>query len=209
MFHKQVATTETLTILQSVMDNPAFSEFYLAGGTALALQLGHRLSIDLDFFSAQEFSANLTQQLKLPYQANQLGPNSIEIFITEVKIMFFYFGFPLLHPLVYERQIRMANPIDIGLMKLLALQGRNTRKDIIDLYFIDQEVIPLEELLITFEKHYPKDSFNSYQSLKGLFHEEYLLQEPMPRMLVECDWNEAYALVKDKLALHIRKLLND
>jgi hypothetical protein len=209
MFHKEVVTTETLTILEQIMRNAAFEQFYLAGGTALALQLGHRLSIDLDFFSNQEFSSNLTQQLQLPYSANQIGNNSIELFIADVKVMFFYFGFPLLHRPKRSNHIRMANPIDIGLMKLLALQGRNTRKDIIDLYYIDQEVIPLEELLITFEKHYPKDSFNSYQSLKGLFHEEYLLQEPMPRMLVECDWNEAYALVKDKLALHIRKLLND
>jgi len=209
--NKKVLTKESFETLESIMLNPNFNNFYLAGGTALALQLGHRKSIDLDFFSQKEFNTGLTNDLKTKnitdYKVVSLSDNSIELIINNTKIFFFYFAFPLFKKLKTISNIRLADPMNIGLMKLLALQGRSSRKDIIDLYLIDQQVIPLEKLLNIFEEHFPKESFNSYSSLKGLIDEKFLESEPMPMMLQQIDWQTALSRVEEKVVKHIQGII--
>lgn len=206
--HKKIIPPFSFDLLQDIQGDDNFERFYLAGGTALALQLGHRISIDLDFFTAKEFKSNQVNFLDKPYEIISCFDNSIELIKDDTKVFFFYFGFPLKYDLVEVEGLYLANNIDIGLMKLLALQGRTTKKDIIDLFFIDQEVIPLEELLVLFETHYPKDSFNSYQSLKKLINTSDLEGQPLPRMFKEFDWEIALSLVQSKVAAHIRQLLS-
>lgn len=195
-------------LLRSIQTNNSFKQFYLAGGTALSLQVGHRESIDLDFFTDQDFSTSLLTKFPKDYEVIRLHDNSIEVFSEKTKVMFFRFAFPLFNDLKNFGNITMAHPIDIGLMKLLALQGRTTRKDIIDLYFIDQEVIKLEELLDLFEKKYPQESFNSYDSLRQLFNIEQLEAQPMPKMFREVEWEECQKVVSEKVVRHIKMLLN-
>lgn len=205
--HKQILPHKSYLLLQKIRKNESFRNFYLAGGTALALQIGHRKSYDFDFFSEKEFSSTLLTKFDKPYEVIALHNNSIELIKDETKVMFMFFGFKLMKPLLKIENVIMANPIDIGLMKLLALQGRSTRKDIVDLYFIDKLIIKLEGLLKLFESHYPKESFNSYKSLKMLIDESELNKEPMPRMMMQCNWDEALKLVKQKIALHMKNLL--
>lgn len=205
--HKEILPSHSYKLLEQIQVISGFCDFYLAGGTALALQLGHRISIDLDFFSGSEFKSNIIHALPTPYETISIFDNSIEVIKDETKVFFFYFGFPLKYETLEFNGLRIANMIDIGLMKLLALQGRTTKKDIIDLYFIDQEVLPLEELLELFEITYPKDSFNSYQSLKKLINPTELDQQPLPRMFRDFDWDQALELVQDKVASHIKRLV--
>lgn len=195
------------TLLTSICKNAHFDKFYLAGGTALALQFGHRKSYDLDFFSPQEFSSSLTAHLK-PSETLSLHDNSIELIVDGIKLFFFFFAFPLKYTLIQIDGIRLAHPVDIGLMKLLALQGRTTKKDIIDLYTIHQEVMPLSELLNLFESHYPKESFNSYKSLKALLDQDELKTSPLPVMLNNYSWDNANRTVAEEITTHIKQLVD-
>lgn len=95
--NNHILPTYSLDLLCEISSNPHFADFYLAGGTALSLQLGHRISIDLDFFSESEFSANLVDQLKKPYEVISLHNNSIELILDNTKIFFFRFSFPLVN----------------------------------------------------------------------------------------------------------------
>ncbi len=204
---KQTFSKEGFTLLRDINAHPDFRSFYLAGGTSLSLQIGHRESIDLDFFSQEEFPANLIDRLGKSYKALSIHNNSIEVIIDGVKVFFFYFAFPRRNELKIIDEVRFADPIDIGLMKLLALQGRTTRKDIIDLYFIDKEIIPLDELLMIFQSFYPKEKFNSVDSLKLLLDNEALDSQPMPKMIKKFDWNESKNYVVEKLIKYLSKSL--
>jgi hypothetical protein len=207
MLKKETLPKHSFKLLQEIASIKTFEEFYLAGGTALALQIGHRESIDLDFFTGKEFKTAILSKFPTTYQVVSLNDNSIELIAERTKVFFFYFAFPLYKDLINVEGIRFADPVDIGLMKLLALQGRTTRKDIIDLYFIDKEIMPLEELLQLFEKHYPSESFNSYNSLKTILSTSTLENQPMPKMMKEVNWDECLELVTRKVTGHIKNLL--
>jgi len=204
--HKEVVTEKTWNLLQKVQTSPGFKSFYLVGGTALALQLGHRISNDLDLFCSKEFKTNITKQLDFKYRVVSLHNNSIELFVENTKFFFFYFTFPRVHKIIKKEGVKLADPIDIGLMKLLALQGRTSKKDIVDLYFIDQKVMPLAKLLDHFERKYPKESFSSYDSFKSFFNIDKV--EPMPKLLIKVHWDECLELVENKITEHLKKLFS-
>jgi hypothetical protein len=148
-------------ILRSVGQYPFAQRFYLAGGTALALQLGHRYSIDLDFFSAvddlsdasrHEIASALGQKFALDVDPGGLG--HMQITIQGNFVAFMSYGYPLLAPTWKLAGVRLANLLDIGLMKIDAIAGRGSRKDFYDLYFIAQH-IPLEKILEQGKAKYP------------------------------------------------------
>ena len=122
------------------------NDFYLAGGTALALQLGHRDSIDFDFFSEKDFSTkDLFEKLKEVFknykiQKVQDEKNTLTMIIDkDIKLSFFTYKYPLLNSLIVEKYIGIASLEDIACMKLSAIVSRSTEKDYVDLYFILQD----------------------------------------------------------------------
>jgi hypothetical protein len=207
MLRKEVVTKRVFETLVKIQLNKKFEDFYLVGGTALSLQLGHRKSIDLDFFVRQDFSANIVKELEIEYQPINISDNYISLVSAGTKIEFVAFFYEPSMDLVNEDMIRLLNPVDIGLFKLLAIQGRSTKKDIVDLYFIDKEVIKLENLLEIFEKHFPKDSFNEYSSLKRVINDEKIKESVMPEMLLPVNFEKACDLVKTKIIRHIQRLI--
>lgn len=127
--------------------------FYLAGGTALALQFGHRDSIDFDFFRPEPFDTEaLCGLLQQAFSGHDLVKvqderNTLTAFVDDaIKLSFMTYPYPLLGQLVKADALDLAGPIDIGCMKLSAITGRAATKDYVDLYFILQRV-PLPELL--------------------------------------------------------------
>ncbi len=136
-------------------------DFYLAGGTALALQIGHRLSVDFDFFTKTEFNPNeLMEKIKLVFKKYnpveiQNEKNTLLVIVNDVKLSFFYLPYPLLAKPKNEQYIRLASIKDIGCMKLSAIISRATNKDYIDLYFILQ-IISLKDLLKYAKKKMPE-----------------------------------------------------
>lgn len=117
--------------------------FYLAGGTGLALHIGHRKSIDFDFFREKEIDTNkLFQKLLSIFSGHSLKKiqeekNTLSIIIDDaVKVSFFSYPYKLIEKLVEEKYFHIASIADIGCMKLSAVVSRATKKDYVDLFFI-------------------------------------------------------------------------
>lgn len=157
------------------------SSFYLAGGTSLALQLGHRDSIDFDFFSERDFDiSDLFENLKEIFSEYKIKKvqdeeNTLTIIIDEdIKLSFFTYKYPLLNSLIIEKYLKLASVEDIACMKLSAIVSRSTEKDYIDLYFILQ-THRLSDLLELAEKKFP--SLDTNLIIKSLVYFEDIIEE--------------------------------
>ncbi|MFA4888832.1 MAG: nucleotidyl transferase AbiEii/AbiGii toxin family protein [Candidatus Omnitrophota bacterium] len=129
-------TKSALAILgkSHLMDNA-----YLAGGTAAALQLGHRISVDLDFFTPHEFDAKeLTRSLKKTgkFKLDKQSWGTILGDFEEVKFSIFAYKYPVLFPFKSLSDINILDLRDIAAMKIDAISTRGIRRDFIDLYFM-------------------------------------------------------------------------
>ena len=139
---------------------PMPPDFYLAGGTALALQLGHRISHDLDFFSTTN-PLGMIERSTLAHSLQSITPTTIKheqdeqlyATIMGIEVSFIYQHHPLLFPTVEVNRLQLAQPIDIGLMKLSAIKDRGTRRDFVDLYCL-RKVAPLKTLFELLAKKY-------------------------------------------------------
>ena len=168
MLQSQTVESNTLELLKSLMQKEYLDSFVLVGGTALALQLGNRKSIDLDLFSNTDFASNdlLTSLLK-DYQIvvnNQL-PQTLITTINDVKVDFIKFHYPFIRPFLVIENIRMASLEDIAAMKLDAITGRGSKKDFYDLFFLLQHY-SIEELFSFYTEKYPhQTTFHVARSL--------------------------------------------
>lgn len=204
MFTKTLSKN-TLSVLKKLGKWDKIKSFVLVGGTALALELGHRKSEDLDFFSKIEFRSTVLNEFHNFKKIKTIGVfnNSVEVFLDDIKVFFMYWAYPLTKPRIRWGEIYLADPVDIALMKLFCLQGRSRKKDIIDLYFINEKIISVNKLVKMFEKRFSKESFNRYNTLKQLINIEILETDPMPEMLVKKDWDEMYFKVISQIKLYL------
>jgi len=161
--HKEILTPSQIELLPFIKKYKA--NFYLAGGTSLALQIGHRRSIDFDLFTKAE-SLNIRKiksdfkELKgtgksILYEAY----DQIHFMVEGVKITFFTFPFDLTTDISFDKICKMPDVLTIGAMKTFALGGRNKWKDYVDLYFILRDHCSFEMLLKKAEEIF-KESFN-------------------------------------------------
>ena len=146
-------------ILNGFSQSEVGKHLYLAGGTALALQIGHRYSMDLDFFSPTEDIPTVRPRLEETLAsfdavlADSSWGNLVYL-MRDVRIGFYGYGYALIGPLIEKEGLRLASIEDIALMKLDALLSRAARKDIYDLYFICQNM-SLKRLLDVAPQKYP------------------------------------------------------
>lgn len=134
-------------------------DFYLAGGTALALQIGHRISVDFDFFTENDFETEemygRVQEVFGEATRTQESSNTLSIIVQEdVRISFMKYRYPLLTVCVETEYLRLASLIDIGCMKLNAIVSRSELKDYVDLFFI-LERLSLTALLVKLAEKIP------------------------------------------------------
>ncbi len=197
----------TLNILSKMSE---INDFYLAGGTGLALQIGHRKSIDFDFFSKRNklFSEDREKiknylrkygKIKLLQDKN----NTLDIFFDSVKISFFYYPYSLVKSLKTAKKIKISSVEDISLMKLSAISTRGNKKDFIDLYFVCK-YIPLVKLFKLAKKKFPDVYDFSVVALKSLVYFFDAEQEKMPVMLKAVNWSK----VKNFFIKETKKILN-
>ena len=178
--------------------------FYLAGGTALALQLGHRQSVDLDYFSQTEDIPSLLEPLKhsleffSPVLADSAWGNLVFL-AGGVRTGFYGYGYNLLRPTVEAEGTRLASVTDIALMKLDALLGRAGRKDFHDLYTICQRQ-PLRDLLDLASQKYPGVRDFEAQVVKRLVYFKRAEQDEPPPLLEPVDWETVKAFFRRQAA---------
>jgi len=144
----------------------AFPEFYLAGGTALALQVGHRVSVDFDLFSEKPFAANLLSRIEEEFKGFNIEiienqSKQIDVTINGVNLSFIQYPFPIKYIKDKDLGINIAPIAEIAAMKAYAIGRRATLKDYIDLYFIiKDQFISLKNLIELCEKKYGRE-FNA------------------------------------------------
>ena len=201
MLHLSAIDTPTLELLKILMQVEAFHGLRLAGGTSLALQLGHRKSIDLDLFGSVDFESLQLQQI---FQENMKvvsikRSKNINIFaINDIKVDFVNYAYPWLEDPIIDHGIRLAGISDIAAMKLAAITGRGSRKDFVDLYYLLQKY-SLSDLLKLYTKKYSDGS--EYMVVKSLVYFEDAEHDVDVEMLTNITWEQ----IKKHLIREVRK----
>lgn len=193
LFWKTV-TENMRRVLNDFMRTTIGASFYLGGGTALALQLGHRRSDDLDFFSPTEDIPTVRPALEdalasfHPTLADSAWGNLVYL-ANDVRLGFYGYGFPLVAPLVQSEGIWLASIEDIALMKMDALLSRAARKDFYDLYFICRK-IPFRQLLDLAPQKYANVRDFETQTVKRLVYFENAEADEDPILIQPVSWQE-------------------
>ena len=202
--HAEVLDKSTADLLAEIGATPAFRDFYLAGGTGLALQLGHRMSLDLDLFSERPWSsASLLAALRA------LGPTVIDLetegavvgSVGGVRVSFFYYPYPVLEPLLQTPGgVPLAGLLDIACMKLIAVSQRGSRKDFVDLYFLSVAGVDLRHAQDALPRKMPGVQHNLVHLARSLAYFADAEGEPELRMLVPFRWSSArdYCLARSR-----------
>ncbi len=197
-----VLPRRALRLWGSLSHLPALRSFYLGGGTGLALHLGHRRSDDLDFFSARSFRPDLLARRLAtisPPERLTFGEGSLECWMGRFKVQFLHYPYRLLRTLHQTKYGPLADPLDIALMKLVAISQRGSRRDFIDLacFLRQHPQIPLGELLEFLPRKYGK--INRAHHLRAVTYFADAESEPMPRMRWSLRWSEVKRQLEDEV----------
>lgn len=150
-------------------------KFYLAGGTALGLQIGHRTSIDFDFYRQEEFKkAEFGDKFKKELSEYKLkflrdDKNTFELQINEIHLSCFYYPYDLIRKSIQIEGVNVASVEDIAAMKMIAMVQRGTFRDFIDMYYLINKFGLPKILKLTSEKY---KTFEYYSGLRGLIYFE-------------------------------------
>lgn len=194
-FQTDTLPKATAEVFEKIKTLDTVKSFYLSGGTALSLQLGHRESEDLDFFSEELFNPQLVQQDLLTrgeLKNVMLEKGTINAFMDTVKLQFLHYPYNLLEPLITWNTIYLSSVLDIACTKLITISSRGSKKDFIDLYFILQKYT-LEELLTKLDEKYKHIDYNKAHIVKSLIYFDDGEAQPMPRMHNTITWDEVKA----------------
>ncbi len=191
-WHRSAVSDEVRGLIEELRDRTLLVDFYLAGGTALALRLGHRLSVDLDFFTRKPFDqesflARLTAMDGVSLLAKDV--ETLHAHIRGTRVSFLGYPYPLLFPFASFAGVSIADPRDIACMKISAIAARGARRDFIDLYTAAQ-IHGLGSLIALFERKYARVNYSRVHILKSLTYFEDAEREPMPRILTDLSWGE-------------------
>lgn len=197
-----------LAILGRSHDLPSHS--YLAGGSALALHFGHRVSIDFDFFTPLEFNPDtIATKLKKigDFQLSQKEEGTLLGLFNKVKFSLFIYRYPLISKPVLFEEILIAHPKDIAAMKLAAICDRGTKKDFIDLYFLVKNGISIEQAFSLYESKYKAFQNNTYTLITSLSYFEDAHRTDVPRMIEKIQWDEIESFFKKESIRLAKKFL--
>lgn len=167
--------------------------WYLAGGTALALQAGHRRSNDLDFFTQKPNFSNtslLRHFLEDPnWKTNIVEEGTIygEFFKAKVSFIAYPFFKPS-HPASWYGTIRVLKPLDLAVMKVITISQRGRKRDFIDLYWCAKHIEPLDKIILRLKTQYPSVAHNYHHILKSLVYFSDAENDPIPQLFSDISW---------------------
>lgn len=204
MLYYEAIDSPTLALLRSLMEAPEFRQLNLAGGTSLALQIGHRKSIDIDLFGTFEmddyqFSTTLKQFESVIQLYN--SKNIKSYVINQVKVDFVNYPYPWIEPVLWVDQIRLADKRDIAAMKLAAIAGRGTKKDFIDIFSL-LAFYSLEQMLEFYLRKFSDGS--AFMVIKSLTYFKDAEKDESPFLLHDIHWET----VKSTLVSETRKYID-
>ena len=190
MLHYKSVSAELLELLEFIMNQREFNEFNLVGGTSLALQMGHRISIDIDLFGASEIDEDLFLEVLKKFGTVQVIKKSKNILICSVngiKVDFVNYQYRLLESPRLEENIRLVKKKDIAAMKVNAVAGRGSIKDFIDIYFLLNE-FSINEMIGFYLQKYPDGS--EFMVRKSLTYFDDADNEEAPILFHDISWSE-------------------
>lgn len=202
MLSYETVEPRTLELLKSLMQEQAFNDMRLVGGTALALQYGHRQSIDLDFFGDLTCELEKTQEILSKYGKVTVlkETKNIRIYVVDnIKVDFVHYScYPWLEDAIFEDGIRLASPVDIAAMKINAIEGRGTRKDFVDVFFLLKHY-SLQEILSFYKAKYP--NYSDFRAMMSLTYFDDAEMQPMPKMFDKTSWSDMQKAIIEKVKL--------
>lgn len=204
MLHTETIKGETFELLKTLMQDERLSDFKLAGGTSLALYLGHRKSIDFELFTEKSFDASSIEKHlieRYDFKGDFLERNTIKGSINNIKVDCITHNYPYVeNPFTTKDGIRIYGIKDIAAMKLSVIADDGTRlKDFIDIACLSTK-LSLSDMLKAYQQKF-KNS-NSIRPLKGLtFFEDINFNEPIQMIQGKYNWDE----IEKRLHLMIKK----
>lgn len=203
--HPRVLSGEAWGVVRRLAAAGVLDGWTLAGGTGLALQFGHRYSEDLDLFRAGPFDAaalatNLSTIGKTSVQSR--SEDTLHAVLDGLRVSFLAARPALLFPGTEYRGLTVADPRDIAVMKVVAIGGRGSRKDFVDLYFYLRSGATLKGVFILLERRFTALDYNEYHLLKSLAYFEDAETEPMPDMIRDVAWSE----IRSAIEAEVRRL---
>ncbi|NJK83335.1 MAG: nucleotidyl transferase AbiEii/AbiGii toxin family protein [Saprospiraceae bacterium] len=180
----------TLGILKKIMESSDLKQFNLVGGTALALQIGHRISIDLDLFTFNDYDS--TSVIRIMESIGHLEiimdkPPFLQLRIDDLKIDFLKFPYAFVQDYVELDSVRLVSIENIAIMKLLAVARRGVKKDFFDLYFLLQQY-SLEDILKFFTLKIP--NVDLFHIIKSLTYFDDAESDANPKMIKKATWGQ-------------------
>jgi hypothetical protein len=204
MFEQPLRNT-TRNVLANLGKLPLTENFYLTGGTALALSYGHRKSDDLDFFSRERFSpATLQTGLEGPFRFRLRvhSEGTLHCELNKVNVSFLYYPYPVLRRLLNYKGVAVSHPLDVALTKITAIAQRGSRRDFVDLYWACHKGLTLPLLFKRFPEKYGKTNYSPYHLIRSLVYFTDAEKEPMPKLLLPLSWRD----VRQFIETEVRKL---
>ena len=200
MLHYETIIPETQSLLEKLSALPVLDDARLVGGTALALQLGHRTSVDLDFFGRINADSEELRDILREVGRVEVASVSknINIFwVNGIKVDMVNYPYPWLDLPIEEDGVRLASLRDIAAMKVSAIVNRGTKKDFIDLYTL-LRFFKLDDILDIYSRKYSDGSL--FIVLKSLTYFDDAETDPMPNVLNDTTWET----VKDSIRTVVR-----
>ncbi len=186
--------------------------WYLGGGTALALQVGQRKSIDLDFFNIK--SNFNPEEILLHFIDNKdwktdFGePNTVYGELLGVKVSFISYPFfvPKQEFLQYD-SVKILDKTDIAVMKIIAISQRGRKRDFFDAYWCAKNIEPLENIIKRLPVQYPSIAHDFHHILKSLVYFEDAENDPEPEIYFKAGWREVKRFFKKEIPAIVDKII--
>ena len=161
-----------------------FPQFYLAGGTALALQIGHRMSDDFDLFTEKDIPADLLEKVEKIFKDSKINiitnhSEQLSLIVDQTKVDFVKYPFSLILDLTEYEKVKIIKILETAAMKAYTIGRRATYKDYIDLYFILSEKHSSLLDIIKISKNKFKENFDPRLFLEQLVYLEDIREEPI------------------------------
>ncbi len=206
MLYTRTVEPRTFELLKKLMDLEVLKGFYLVGGTAIALQKGHRFSIDLDLFTPYPFDNDqVIEKLIETFESFILkseGKQMIFAEIEDVKVDLVKMNYPILFETTLDENIRMLHINDIAPMKLKAMVQRGSKKDFFDIYYILQDM-SLSTLLELYKSKFNQNEI--FHVIKSLSYFEDAESDFNPIVYdPKIDWNT----IKENLKIELNRFTN-
>lgn len=211
MLQYRAVYPETLELLKILQKYKSLNRSFLVGGTALALHLGHRISVDLDLFFSHDFETDeILQELRedlefvviMQKNSNSMIINARKRYSNNeyVKVDFVKYAYPLINEVVETEGVRLLSVEDILAMKLSAIANRGAKKDFFDIHEL-LKIYSLEQMLGFFSIKFPETE--QFQILKSLTYFDDAEEEFDPISLNNTNWEEVKSNIIDKVSSYL------